>query len=157
MCTGRSERELRICGLKDGADAYLVKPVDPEELEATLVSLQRRIKSIPAPMFQSAPLPMQWRLNRIRQTLTRPNGKLVNLSKSESLLLGYVLQQPERHASRARLLEFFALSGVLADGRRLEALVSRLRSKTTERTGLNLPLQPVYGKGSTFLEHVEMI
>ena len=38
MCTGRGERELRIASLRDGADAYLVKPVDPEELEATLLS-----------------------------------------------------------------------------------------------------------------------
>lgn len=157
MCTGRSERELRISGLNEGADAYLVKPVDPEELEATLVSLQRRIKTTPVSMFQPAPLPVRWRLDRIRQTLTGPNGKLVNLSQSERLLLGYVLQQPDRHASRARLLEFFALSGVLTDGRRLEALVSRLRSKTTEKTGLNLPLQPVYGKGYAFLDHAEMI
>ena len=28
MLTGRSERELRIQGLKGGADAYLLKPVD---------------------------------------------------------------------------------------------------------------------------------
>lgn len=42
ICTGRSERSLRISGLKDGADAYLVKPVDPEELEATLASVASR-------------------------------------------------------------------------------------------------------------------
>ena len=157
MCTGRSERELRIMGLKDGADAYLVKPVDPEEIEANFTSLERRLKRHHASILPTAAVPIQWRVDRTHQTLTGPNGNVINLSRSESLLLGCISLEPDRLASRSKLLEAFEVAGTSFDGRRMEALASRLRSKVIEKMGLNLPLQPVYGKGYTFTDHIELI
>lgn len=55
MCTGRSERELRIQSLRDGADAYLVKPVDPQELDAVLGSVHRRVVGVGKSMFRPSP------------------------------------------------------------------------------------------------------
>jgi len=43
MTTALGEREERIRGLDEGADAYLVKPIDFDELEATIRSVLRRI------------------------------------------------------------------------------------------------------------------
>lgn len=43
MLTARGEREARIRGLESGADAYLVKPVDFDELDAVIRSLMRRL------------------------------------------------------------------------------------------------------------------
>lgn len=44
MITARGEREDRIQGLQDGADAYLVKPVDFDELSAVIRSVARRMQ-----------------------------------------------------------------------------------------------------------------
>ncbi|MBK7002601.1 MAG: response regulator transcription factor [Rhodoferax sp.] len=157
MCTGRSERELRIGGLKDGADAYLVKPVDPEELEATLISISRRMASVTSSMVEPAPLPVQWRLDRTRQTLTGPSGKVLNLSQGESLLLRCILENPAREASRAALIERFSQSDLPTNGHRIEALISRLRGKVLEQMKLSLPLHSIYGQGYSFLDHVDLI
>jgi len=157
MCTGRSERELRIASLLGGADAYLVKPVDPYELDATLVSLLRRSSTHRGTLLAPAPMPAQWRLDCVRQTLTGPRNQSVKLSPSESRLLSGVLRTPGRQISRAELLSGLETAGFPMDGRRLEALISRLRGKVLEKIGLSLPLESVYGKGYTFTDHAEVL
>lgn len=157
ICTGRSERDLRIGGLKDGADAYLVKPVDPQELEATLISLHRRITTVGASLLSQAPLPVQWRLDRMRQTLTGPNGKWTPLNESDCLLLACILQAPQQQATRTAVLAAFDSAGAPSDGRRIEVQVSRLRAKVFDQTGARLPLRSVYGKGYVFTDHAALI
>ena len=44
MTTALGERESRIRGLDEGADAYLVKPIDFDELEAVIRSVLRRLR-----------------------------------------------------------------------------------------------------------------
>jgi len=44
MTTALGEREERIRGLDEGADAYLVKPIDFDELDATIRSVLRRLR-----------------------------------------------------------------------------------------------------------------
>lgn len=157
MCTGRSEREMRIASLLDGADAYLVKPVDPYELDATLVSLLRRSSSNRGTLLAPAPLPAQWRLDCVRQTLTGPRSQAIKLSPSESRLLCEVLRAPSHQLSRAALLSGLETDGFPMDSRRLETMISRLRGKVLEKMGAPLPLDSVYGKGYTFTDHAEVI
>jgi DNA-binding response OmpR family regulator len=155
MCTGRSERDLRISGLKGGADAYLLKPVDPDELEATLASVLRRVVTTvksPGGML-SVPLPAQWRLDRTRHVLYTTTGCVIELSPGETLLLARILDQPQQQLSRDALLSAFEAAGTPSDGRRLEALASRLRRKVLDKACLELPLQSVYGSGYCFTDH----
>lgn len=157
ICTGRSERSLRISGLKDGADAYLVKPVDPEELEATLASVLRRVGGADLPSsLVATPLPAPWRLDSLRRTLLTPTGVAIVLTASEAQLINLVLSAPQRQLSRSALL-----SNVdIADGagsHRLEALISRLRRKVFDRSRQQLPLQSIYGKGYIFTDHARVI
>jgi DNA-binding response OmpR family regulator len=87
MMTGRSERELRLQGLKGGADAYLIKPVDPEELDANLKSVLRRAAAHQFSIVKAATMPVQWRLDLVRLTLSGPNAKSCKFSKGEASLL----------------------------------------------------------------------
>ncbi len=157
MMTGRSERELRIQGLKGGADAYLVKPVDPEELDATLQSVLRRADVHHFSFFRPAPMPVQWRLERVRQTLTGPNGKTCKLSKGEALLLAALVRAEGQQISRAELLASFDAQGLASSSRRVEAMISRLRGKVLEEMKLELPIQSVYARGYAFLDHAQLI
>ena len=158
MCTGRHERALRIGGLKDGADAYLIKPVDPEELEATLASVLRRVLSANfSPGLLASPLPTLWRLDRKRHILLATNGAAIALSPGETLLLARILEEPQQQLSRLALLSAFKAAGAPSDGRRLEALASRLRRKVLDKSGLQLPLQSVYGQGYSFIDHAQLI
>ena len=153
VMTGRSERELRIQGLKGGADAYLVKPVDPEELEATLQSVLRRVDKHSYSLVQSAPLPVQWRVDSVRLTLSGPNAKVCKLSKGEFILLSALLLAKGQQVSRDTLLAAFEERGTPSNGRRMEAMISRLRGKVMEDMELELPIQSIYGQGYAFLDH----
>lgn len=153
MMTGRSERALHIQGLKGGADAYLVKPVDPEELDATLQSVVRRAGAHHFSIVRPAPMPVQWRLDRVRLTLSGPNGKVCKLSKGEALLLVAVVLAEGQQIGRADLLASFDAQGWASNGHRLEALISRLRGKVLEAMELELPIQSIYGQGYAFLDH----
>ena len=157
MMTGRSERELRLQGLKVGADAYLVKPVDPEELDATLQSVLRRVGTPQFSIAHSAPMPVQWRVDRVRLTLAGPNAKACKLSKGEALLLAAMVQAEGQEISREDLLATFDAKGVPSSGRRVEAMISRLRGKVMEEINLALPIQSIYAQGYAFLDHALVI
>jgi DNA-binding response OmpR family regulator len=156
MCTGRSERELRIDSLTGGADAYLVKPVDPDELVATLISVYRRTLPAPPPLF-NLPTPAQWRLDRIRATLISPSGASVVLTTNQVVLLTAVLTAPQHQTSRLALLAAFKGAKMPSDGRRIETMASRLRRKVLDTTGQQLPLNSVYGKGYSFTDHAVLV
>jgi DNA-binding response OmpR family regulator len=156
MCTGRSERSLRIDSLKGGADAYLVKPIDPEELLATLISVQRRSQPQAPSLFNLSP-PVQWRLDSKRSSLLTPNGTTVSLSQGEVLLLASLFHEPQQKISRLALLAAFKDAETPSDGRRIEALVSRLRRKVLDTTGQALPVTSVYGKGYAFTDHAVLL
>lgn len=160
MCTGRDERELRIACLKDGADAYLVKPVDPEELEATLLSVHRRVSAVaPSPgslLSPPAVVERPWHLDAVERVLTSPNGVAVLLSASEAAVVKTLFASAQRFATREALIE--QVDGVADAGsaHRLEALISRLRRKVGEKVGLKLPLRSAYGRGYEFSGHVQL-
>lgn len=162
MCTGRDERELRLTCLRDGADAYLVKPVDPEELEATLLSVYRRVSAAAPAQSQSSSLltpptivERPWHLDVVERLLTSPNGIAVLLSASELAVLNTLFRSEQRFASRESLIE--QIDGIFDAGsaHRLEALISRLRRKIGDKVGLKLPLRSAYGRGYEFAGHVQ--
>lgn len=160
MCTGRDERELRIACLKDGADAYLVKPVDPEELEATLLSVHRRVSAIVPDLPSSLLTPptiveRPWHLDCVERILTSPNGVAVLLSVSELTVLNTLFCSVQRFASRDDLIAKIDGSADSGSAHRLEALISRLRRKVGDKVGLKLPLRSAYGRGYEFAGHVQ--
>ena len=156
ICSGRSERDLRLSMLRIGVDAFLVKPVDPEELSATLSSVLRRVTlDRPSPLRDST-VPSMWRLDTAQLSLRVPTGKQIALTEAESLLLGTLLSQPARAADRQHLLEVFLKASMPMSGPRLETLVSRLRSKVYGQAGHQLPLRASYGRGYVFAAHAEV-
>jgi len=161
MCTGRDERELRITCLKDGADAYLVKPVDPEELEATLLSVHRRVSATVPELRSSLLRPptiveRPWHLDVVERVLTSPNGVAVLLSVSELAVLKTLFGSEQRLASREALSEQVDGTADAGSAHRLEALISRLRRKVGDKVGLKLPLRSAYGRGYEFAGHVQL-
>jgi DNA-binding response OmpR family regulator len=156
VCSGRSERELRLSMLRGGADAFLVKPVDAEELSAVLTSVLRRVTpQAPSPLRASV-VPSTWRLEKVQYSLIAPSGKRVSLTTAESLLLETLFSAPDRTADRLQLLEVFERAEMPVNGPRLETLVSRLRAKVFSATTHQLPLRASYGRGYVFKAFVEI-
>ena len=157
ICSGLSDRELRLSLLRAGADAFLVKPVDLEELAASLHSVLRRVTPAPPSPMRVGAVPMAWRLDRVQRALLVAGGRKVGLSAAEGLLLLTLFRQPDRVVERPQLLEAFDQAGMPMSGPRLEILISRLRSKVYATCGLTLPLRAQYRRGYVFSAHADVL
>ena len=88
----------RIAGLDAGADDYIVKPFDLDEVTARMRSVLRRSAGRGDPSIQHGEL----RLDPVARTLER-GGVAVNVSAHEFAVLEALLQRPGAVLSRAQL------------------------------------------------------
>jgi len=98
MLTARDAIHDRIEGLSAGADDYLVKPFDLDELIARLHALLRRAAGRASPDILHGPLCFDPRTRCV--TLA---GRSVSLSRRETVLLETFLQAPGQVLSATRL------------------------------------------------------
>lgn len=141
MVTARGSTPDRIAGLSEGADDYLVKPVDPDELIARIRSVLRRTRQWHGPA--DAPL----RLDEAARRATVA-GVDLGLTRLEFALLLTLARHPGRVYSRAQLLDLLSRDGEVAD-RTIDSHVRNLRRKL-ESGGAGDPLKTVYGHGYRF-------
>lgn len=151
MFTGRSEAHIKVESLKDGADAYLVKPVNIDELEATLISVHRRINySDQVPSLVNIPLPPVFRLDRTTQALYLPNQIRVALTGGEFFFLITLFAEPEYTITREELCRRYEEAKQSYSDTRVENIVSRLKRKILSLANQHFPISAIYGKGYVF-------
>lgn len=100
IVTARDGREDRIRGLDLGADDYVVKPFDLDELAARIRAVTRRHAGRSAPRIRHGSLT----LDPVARTLTR-DGAPVALTAREFELLHTLMQRPRAVYSRQALEE----------------------------------------------------
>lgn len=127
MLTARRERDDRIAGLQSGADDYLPKPFDPDELLARANAILRRTAGHKpaAPeviIFGELTLEPHHRMARIG------NAK-VDLTSIEFEILDLLMRPPGRVISRDEISGVLYQRPARAYDRTLDVHVSRLRQK----------------------------
>jgi len=147
ITTARGESAQRIEGVKAGADVYLVKPVQLEELASLVTNLLRRMRGSASP---------NWTLNRTDWTLRSGSGLAVRLTHSESVLLQRLAHQPGAVVSRQDLATSLGHDPEAYDFRRMEILVRRLRQKVKTSLGIDLPLETVRKIGYAFTTSIQV-
>ena len=98
IITARDSVEDRIVGLDTGADDYLVKPFDLNELAARLRALLRRRSGRATPVIEHGSLSLDPATHEVRL-----NGDPIKLSGREFALLHALLQDPGVPLSRSQL------------------------------------------------------
>ena len=98
ILTARDEIQHRVAGLDAGADDYIVKPFDLEEMLARMRSVLRRAAGRGDPGIQHGEL----RLDPVTRTVQR-GGLPVSLSAHEYAVLEALLQRPGAVLSRSQL------------------------------------------------------
>lgn len=98
ILTARDEVSDRIAGLDAGADDYLVKPFDLDELAARMRSVSRRAAGRGDPTIEHRGI----KLNPVTHTVER-NNTPVHLSAHEFAVLEALMQRPGAVLSRAQL------------------------------------------------------
>lgn len=159
MLTAHGELDSRLDGYKQGADAYLVKPVDWRELLAQIHALHRRtaVLANPAPANE-------WMLKQAGRELVTPQGRSISLTHMEGVVLKVLAQHAGETVERAVLMsQVLGEQAYQLDPRRLEVCISRLRQKMLDAmdssAGIQtdqLPLKTVRGAGYTFTQAISI-
>lgn len=124
VLTARDATSDRIAGLDAGADDYLVKPFDVDELKARIRALLRRSANRAQPVLHHREV----LLDPVNQQV-RYRGQPVVLQRKEFLLLHELLAQPGRVLTRDRLQQALYGWGEEAESNTLEVHIHHLRRK----------------------------
>ena len=100
ILTARDKVEDRVAGLQRGADDYLRKPFDSNELLARIQAILRRSGLIPASLLQAGDLTM----DIVKRTVTRGDREIL-LSAKEFALLQFFLRNKNQILTRKRIAE----------------------------------------------------
>ncbi len=141
MLTARDALSDRVDGLNAGADDYLTKPFEFEELLARLRALLRRSDMTRPPVLVADDL----RLDPASQEVTRA-GRPVELTPKEFALLQALMRQPGAVVPRQRLAEQIWHGDPLAIDNLIDAHMSKLRRKI-DAAGARPLIETVRGRG----------
>ena len=151
LLTARGEASDRITGLEAGADDYLPKPFEPQELLLRVNAILRR-----APVDQSKPIPPRnLHLGGFRYDIARAElwagERLIKLTSTEGALMKIFAAQPGETMSRARLVEALGQGDSKAQERAIDVQITRLRRKIEADPKSPRYLQTVRGAGYTIV------
>lgn len=144
MLTARAGLADRTGGLDTGADDYVVKPFDPEEVVARAKAVLRRVQDR-----------VQQRLRHGRITVDETTRRVtvdeepVNLSRTLYLLLAAFMRHPNQVLTRDQLIALAFDDDFDAYDRSIDNHIFRLR-KQIAADGFQ-PIQTVYGTGYRFV------
>ena len=124
VLTARDATSDRIAGLDAGADDYLVKPFEVDELKARLRALLRRSLSRPQPVLEIHGV----RLDPATQDVSF-RGQPVSLARKEYLVLHQLLSQPGRVFTREKLEEALYGWEDAAESNAIDVHIHHLRRK----------------------------
>jgi two-component system response regulator CpxR len=152
LLTARGESADRVLGLRLGADDYLPKPFDVEELVARMQAILRRRISHPSagasaakPKLHRAGLTIDFG----SRTVSYGNRRL-DLTDTELSLLERFLQSPGVVLTREELLSDVFQRPFHPLDRSLDVYVSRLRRKLQSATPLGNHIKTVRSSGYLF-------
>jgi two-component system response regulator QseB len=124
IITARDAVSDRVGGLDAGADDYLIKPFDLDELAARIRALLRRKSGRPAPLLEHHGVVLDPAAHRVTC-----NGSDVSLSPREFTLLQLLMERPGTILSRAQLEERLYGWGEEVESNAVEVHIHGLRRK----------------------------
>ncbi len=147
LLTAMGETADRIAGLETGADDYLPKPFEPQELILRIKNILRRTpaQKLAAPETLSLGLCVY---NLTTKELLTKQGQVVHITPVEQALLSVLAQKFGQVFSREKLAE---LLGAGQSPRSIDVQITRLRKKIEKDSKNPRFLQTVRGKGYMLL------
>ncbi len=155
MLTGRTEGKDRVVGLEAGADEYLTKPVNYDELLARIKALLRLVEKIGK--ADQKPTDDQLRVGHLfidleKHTVVR-DGIPIRLTAREFDLLAFLAQHPGKVFSRLQLLQEVWGYKHECYMHTVDSHVNRLRGKIEEHAAKPDVLLTVWGVGYKLNDH----
>lgn len=144
MVTALGQTAERVQGLNEGADDYLPKPFEPEELVARVRALLRRGESGDKKTMNIAGIELDAEIPGVRA-----NDQSLMLRPMEFRLLQELMRKPGKTRSREYLLDHVWGRDVFVEPRTVDVTIKRLRRALTS-VGIGECVQTVRGMGYRF-------
>jgi two-component system, OmpR family, response regulator PhoP len=141
ILTARSRWQEKVEGLESGADDYLVKPFQMEELLARLRALMRRAAGWTQPHIICGPIA----LNTATQSVTL-DGRAIELTAYEYKVLEYLMLHAGSVVSKSDLTDHLYEQDFDRDSNVIEVFVGRLRRKLDPDNRFT-PIETLRGRG----------
>lgn len=124
ITTAQDQVAIRIEGLNAGADDYLVKPFDLDEMSARVAAVARRYAGISAPQLKVG----EANVNLATRSVTI-GGKAIAVTAREWAVLERLLSRRGGIVTKAEIEDSLYPFGAEVEGNAVEVYVSRLRKK----------------------------
>lgn len=124
ILTSRDTWREKVAGLRAGADDYLAKPFELEEVMARVEALIRRASGHASPLLKCGTVELEPVSARVTM-----DGVPVNMTALEYRALQYLMQKQGRVVSKSELSEHIYGQDLERDSNVIEVLINRLRSK----------------------------
>ena len=144
ILTARDSWQDKVQGLEIGADDYLTKPFQVEELLARVKALLRRATGIPSSALKCGPIA----INITTQQVTVNDNK-IELTSFEYRLLEHLIRHQGEVQSKRVLTDYLYPHDEDRDSNVLEVMIGRLRRKLDPQGDLN-PIETLRGRGYRF-------
>jgi two-component system OmpR family response regulator len=162
IVSGKRDEADRVMALELGADDYITKPFSPRELLARIRTVLRRYQTARAMLPPHSDKVRAyrfdgWEANVLTRRLKAPEGRSVDITRSEFSLLQAFCAAPERVLSRDQLLDLTRLHGAEIFDRSIDVQILRLRRKIEADPGQPRYIKTERGAGYIFDVRVEVL
>jgi two-component system OmpR family response regulator len=124
VLTARGSWHEKVIGIDDGADDYVAKPFQMEEVLARVRGLIRRASGQVRPALTCGAVTLDPRLARVTRA-----GEPVRLTSHEFRVLSYLMHHRDRVVSQGELTEHIYAQDADRDSNTVEVFIARLRRK----------------------------
>ena len=142
LLSGHRDATDRVAGLEAGADDYIVKPCEPEELVARVEMILRRRRPA-AGALRLGP----WRIDAAARSLRHADGRTLRLAQGELALVQALSAHPGRIFTREELMDLAPGRADLPFDRSIDHRIQRLRRKLGDDGGRVGLIRAVRGRG----------
>ena len=141
VLTARSDWQDKVAGLEAGADDYVTKPFQVEELMARINALMRRAGGHAQPKVELGPVTVDLTAQRVFR-----DGDEIELTTYEYKVLNYLVMHPDEVVTKTELSEHIYEEDADRDSNVIEVFIGRLRRKLDPDGSLN-PIETLRGRG----------
>ncbi len=144
ILTARSRWQEKVEGLEAGADDYLVKPFQMEELLARLKALLRRATGSATTELSCNCITLKLETQQVLR-----DNEVIDVTAFEYRMLEYLMRHSTEAVSKSRLADYLYPHDDDRDSNVIEVLIGRLRKKLDPDSSLK-PIETLRNRGYRF-------